>query len=217
MDRRRALDPVQRRVQRLQSILARLLRTGLHVRLVDLHHVGARGEQVADLLIDRLGVVHGQAGVVGVADVLSLLLHGEGAGHGDLHRPICVGLEELQGIDLDRTLAPDLAGDAGRGNGVARAVQRLARILQIDPLQGVGETVGVALAAHLPVGDDVDTGALLIADGDDHGIVLGFFQEFRSHAPQTGGRRAGRKARAQRHAVDQPVGLGVGSHQGRRK
>ena len=49
----RALDAFERAVQRLQPILARLIGPGLHVRLIDLHDVGAGGEQILDLLVHR--------------------------------------------------------------------------------------------------------------------------------------------------------------------
>ena len=47
----RAGDALERLVERLETEGARLLGTRLHVGLVDLHHVRAGGEQVADLLV----------------------------------------------------------------------------------------------------------------------------------------------------------------------
>ena len=54
------------------------------------------------------------------------------------------------------------------------AVERDAGVVQVDPVERGGEAVGVALAAHLAVGDDVDAGAFHVADGDQGGIVLRF-------------------------------------------
>ncbi len=178
-----ALHPVERAVQRLQAIVARLLGPGLHVGLVDLHHVGAGGEQVVDLGPDRIGVVERQAPVVRIEVVLGLLLHGEGARDGDLHRLVGVGLEELQRLDFHRPGAADLAGDARGVDRVAGAVERLAGIGEVDPLQRVGEAVGVALAPDFAVGDDVEARPLLVADGDEGGVVLGLLEQLRRHAP----------------------------------
>ncbi len=44
---------VQRAVERRDAVLLRRLRPGLHVRLIDLYEVGARGVQVEDLFVDR--------------------------------------------------------------------------------------------------------------------------------------------------------------------
>ena len=48
---------IERAVERLQAIVARLLGMLLHPRLVDLHDVGAGREQVLDLRIDRFRIV----------------------------------------------------------------------------------------------------------------------------------------------------------------
>ena len=53
---RLALDALERAVDRLERVLARRLGSGLQVRLVDLDDVGARRLEVAELLVDRLGV-----------------------------------------------------------------------------------------------------------------------------------------------------------------
>src|SRR5690606_29385811 len=59
-------DTVQRGVQRGEAVGARGVRAGLHVRLVELHDVGARREQVLDLGVHRGGVGQGGRLEVGV-------------------------------------------------------------------------------------------------------------------------------------------------------
>src|SRR6185369_8453790 len=71
------------------------------------------------------------------------------------------------------------------------------------------------LAPHLAVGDDVEACPLLVADGDDRSVVLRLFEPLRGDAPEFPGTYAGWKALAEVFAIDQPVGLGVASHQRR--
>src|SRR6185295_16586854 len=80
-----------------------------------------------------------------------------------------------------------------------------------------GESVGVALAAHLASGDDVEPSALLVADGEHGSVVLRLLETFRRHAPQLPRPYPWRKSPAQLLAVDQPVGLRVAPHQRRRQ
>ena len=61
MECRRAGDAVEGALHRRHTELPRLLRPRLHVGLVDLHDIGAGGEEVADLLIDRRGIVERQS------------------------------------------------------------------------------------------------------------------------------------------------------------
>ncbi len=89
------------------------------------------------------------------------------------------------------------------------AVEGGAGIVDVDAFEGGGEAVRVALPPHLPVGDDVETGALLVDDGQHSGVVLGLFEPLRSDAPQLGGAYTGWKAARQLGAVDQPIRLGV--------
>ena len=101
VDARRARHALQRAVERREAVLPRLFRPRLHVGLVDLHHVGASGKQVLDLLVHRLGVVHRRVLVALVEVVLRLLRHREGAGHGDLGLARRVRLEELHVPNAD--------------------------------------------------------------------------------------------------------------------
>ncbi len=96
VQRGRAGDAVERALDRGDAEFARLVGPGLHVGLVDLHDVGAGGEEILDLLVDRGGVVERHRGLALVEIVLRLLRHGEGARHGDLDRLVGAGFEEFQ-------------------------------------------------------------------------------------------------------------------------
>ena len=102
-----------------------------------------------------------------------------------------------------------------RGTGVLpeRAVDDLARMLVVDALERRGEVVGVALAPHLAVGDDVDAGPLHVADGEQGGVVLRLLQEG-SGTRQISLQARARHDLAQHLAVHQPVGLRVGADDG---
>jgi hypothetical protein len=113
--RRRAADSFQCTIERAQPVLARLLRPRLHIRLVDLHHIGAGGEELAYLLIHGDRVVHRRCFVRAVILVLRLLQHGERTRHGDLGLARGMALQETQVVELHRVLAPDLADDARHG------------------------------------------------------------------------------------------------------
>ena len=77
---------------------------------------------------------------------------------------------------------------------MAAAVERRAGIVDVDAFERGGEAVGIAFAPHLAVGDDVEPGALLVADGEQRGVVLRLLEQFRRNAPQLLGAHARRKA-----------------------
>ena len=104
---------VERRGQRGEAVGAGGVRAGLQVRLVDLDDVRPGRVQVADLGVDRRGVVHRRRLEVRVVVVLRLLAHGERPGHGHLHRPVGVRAQELQVAHLHRVRAADRPDDAG--------------------------------------------------------------------------------------------------------
>ena len=82
-------------------------------------------------------------------------------------------------------------------------------ILQIDAFERGRETVGVALAPDLAVGDDVDAGRFLRADREQRRIVLRFFQKIFFDTPELAGPHARRNVLGEALAVDEPVGLRV--------
>ena len=96
---------------------------------------------------------------------------------------------------------------------LAGAVDRRARIVDVDAVKRGGEAVGIAFAALLAVGDDVEPGALLVADGKDGGIVLRRFELVRRDQPEIAGAHA-RHVLRQLLAVDQPVRLRVRTDEG---
>ena len=213
---RRRAEPghaVERPVDHLHPVLRGLGRAGLQVRLVELDDVRSRGEQVADLLVHCFRVPEGQGLLGPVVVVLCLLRHGERPRHGDLDGPGGVRPQELQVGHLDRVLAPDRADDAGHRVRVAAAVQRRSRVVDVHSVKRRRETVGVALPADLAVGDDVEAGVLLGADGQQGGVSLRLLEELRCDAPQLTRAHSGREAAGQPAAVNQPVRLRIASNE----
>ena len=175
------------------------------------------GEEVADLLVHRGRVVHRGAFGARVEVVLRLLRHRERAGHRDLHPARRVALEELQVLDLDRVPAADLADDARHRVRVARAVERRARVVDVDAVERGGEAVGVALAPDLAVGDDVEPGFLLRLDRHDRRVVLRLGEERLGDAPQLLRPHPRREPPGELLAVDQPLRLRVAADERRRE
>ena len=87
-------------------------------------------------------------------------------------RSVCAR-RNAQVVDLDRAGAPDRSDDARHRVRAAGAAGDHRRVVDVEPLERGREAVGVALAADLAVGDDVDAGALEVADGERGGVVLG--------------------------------------------
>ena len=206
----RAGDAVERAVERLQAVFARLVRMLLHPRLVDLHDVGACREQILDLVVNRGGIVERHFLLACVEFVLRLLRHGEGSGHRHLHGPLRIGAQELQVAQLDRIFAEDFAGDARHRDRLARAVDGGAGIVSVDAFERRGEAVGIAFAPLLAVRNDVEASALLLADRQQRCFVLLGLQLFRVGQPEIVHAHARHHFR-QPHAVDQPIRLRIGS------
>ena len=184
MHRGGAGDAVERAVERRKPIGLGLFRPRLHPRLVELHDVGAGREQVLDLGIHGGGIVERQRRLVAVVVVLALLRHGERARHRHLDHAVGIGAQEFDVAHLDRMAPSDLADHARHDGEAAGAVRRLAGIVEIDAVERGREAVGIALAPLLAVGDDVEAGALLVADGEERGVVLRRVEPFGIDAPQ---------------------------------
>ena len=95
---------------------------------------------------------------------------------------------------------------------MAGAIQRGAGVVQVDTLECGGKAVGVALAADLAIGDDVQPGVLLGADRHQRGIVLGLGQIGGVDAPQFLRPDPRRKASGQFFAIDQPFRLRIAAN-----
>ncbi len=202
-------DPVERTVECFETVLARLLRLRLHVRLVDLHDVGTRGEKIADLFVDRDSVGHRGRLFGRIVVVLRLLSHREGTGHGHLDRLRCMRAQELHVVDFDRPLPPDRTNDARHYIRTPGAARDGPGVLDVEPLQRGREAIRVAFAADLAVGDDVEAGPLLRFDGKNRGIVLRLCQERLRDAPQLLRAHPRRQALLEPLSVDEPLGLRV--------
>src|SRR4051794_12856354 len=181
---RLAVDAVERAADRVDGVLARRFRARLQVRLVDLHDVGARRLEVAQLLVHRLGVRERNIAIVRVVVVLRLLRHRERAGHGDLDPLRRDRAQELDVAHLDGTRTADRADDARHRVLVSGAVERDAGRVEVDAVERRREAVRVALAPHLAVRDDVDAGALHVLHGKPRRIVLRLLEEPLVDAPQ---------------------------------
>jgi hypothetical protein len=92
---------------------------------------------------------------------------------------------------------------------MAAAVERRARVVDVDAVERRGEAIGVALPAHLAVGDDVEPGALLVGDRQPRRVVLGLLEVGRIDPPQLARADARGEPLAQPLAVDQPVWLRI--------
>ena len=112
-----------------------------------------------------------------------------------------------------RRILPTTRGTGVRAPG---AVGDRRRVVVVDAVERGGEAVGVALAAHLAVGDDVDAGALHVADREERGVVLRLLEVRLRDAPQLVHAHARHHGR-EHGAVDQPVGLRVAADDGGRQ
>ncbi len=79
MHDRRARHALERAIDGRDAIAFGDVGARLHIGFVDLHDVGAGGEQILDLGVDRVGVIHRGLGDVGIIVVLRLLAHRERA------------------------------------------------------------------------------------------------------------------------------------------
>ncbi len=182
-----------------------------------MHDVRTGGEQIADFLVHRRGVIHGRLFLGLVVLVLRLLAHREGTRHGHLDRLLRVCTQKLQILDLYRVLPANLSDDARDGVGVSRAVERRARIVDVHAFERRGELVGVALAPDLAVGDDVQARFFLGADREQRRVFLRFGEKRIGDTPQLPRAHARRKAPGELLAVDQPLRLRVTPYQRGRK
>ena len=96
---------------------------------------------------------------------------------------------------------------------MAGAVERRAGIVDVDAFERGREAVGVAFAPHFAVGDDVESGALLVVDREQRRVVLRLREVLRRDGPQFLGAHARRKAASEFFTVDQPFRLGIGADQ----
>ena len=133
MECRRPGDTVECLVDRRQCQAPRLLGARLQPRLGELDHIGAGRLQIADLGVDRRGVIHDQLLLVLVELVLGLAGHRERAGQRDLDRMVGVGAQEFDVAHLDRPQPADRPDNPRHADGAAGAPHDLRRVVEIDP------------------------------------------------------------------------------------
>jgi hypothetical protein len=85
---------------------------------------------------------------------------------------------------------------------MTRPVERGSRVVDVDALKRRHEPVRIALTALLAVCDDVQACTLLVADGEQRGVVLRLVEKFRSDMPQFPGAHPRRKTLGKPLAVD---------------
>ena len=90
----------------------------------------------------------------------------------DLDRTAGVGAQEFNVTDLHGMAPPDLANDTRHYGRRAAAADRFAGIVEIEAVESVGEAVRIADAPDLAVGDDIQPGVFLVADGEQGGVIL---------------------------------------------
>jgi hypothetical protein len=148
-----------------------------------LDHVGARLEKVEDLTTHRVGVGHSERVRSPVVVVLGLLGHRERPRDGHLRLAARIRAQELHVTHL-HGVAPSHGPHHPRHRiGMPAAIQGRARVFDIDALERGREAVGVALPTHLAVGDDVQTGTLLVGNREPRGVILGLLEIARSDTP----------------------------------
>ena len=170
-------------------------------------------EQVLDLGAHDVGEREGDVALAGVEVVLRLLGHRERPRDRHLGQVLRVGPQELGVAQQDRLRARDRADDPRDRERLAVAVQRLAGVVDVDAAERRRHAVGVALAPDLAVGDDVQPGALLVADRGQGRRVLGLLEEALLDPPEVGGADPRGLAPPQLVSVEQPLGLRVGPNE----
>ena len=152
-----------------------------------------------------------------VVVVLGLLGHRERPGDRDLGQPVGVRAQELGVADQDRPRARRSSPDDPRHRErVAVAVQRLARVVDVDPVERHHDAVGVALAPLLAVGDDVQAGRSWSRIAISVAASWASSRKALLDAPEVGGANPRGLAPPQLLAIEQPLRLRVGPHEARK-
>src|ERR1700690_3031945 len=86
---------------------------------------------------------------------------------------------------------------------VAAAIERRARVGEIDAVERGREPIRVALAPDLAIADDVEARGLLHPDRDERRVVLRFGEIRLCHPPQLAGSDPRRKPLREAGALDQ--------------
>ena len=85
---------------------------------------------------------------------------------------------------------------------MAGAVESCAGIVDVDAFESCGKAIRIAFAPHLAVGDDVEAGALLIADRKQCRVILRLLEIFGRDAPKFQRAHPGRKTAGEFLAID---------------
>ena len=155
----------------------------LHVRFIDLDHVGAGLLHFVDFFINRVRIGHDQGLLITIMFVRGHLGHGESTGNGDLYGFFCVGPQVGHIAHLNRLLTPNWSNHAWYKGGLPGTAGHCRWIIHINAFQGVGKAVEITLPADFTIRDDINAGSFLVMQRHQCGVVLGFFQQFFCRAP----------------------------------
>src|SRR5207237_6127079 len=140
-----------------------------------------------------------------------------GAGDGDLDRAVGMGAEKRDVPYLDGVGPADRANDARNRIRAPGAARGNAGVVNVESVERIRETIGVAFAPHLTIGQHIETEALLDVDRQARRVVLRFLKPALVHTPEVAHAEARRRYLAEPAAVDQPVGLRKAADDGSRK
>ena len=171
--------PSMQRSRGAGAVAGHLLVVAGHGGLVDLDHVRPGRLKVAQLGVQDRGHVHGHGGLVAVVFVQGAVNNRHGSGHRHLHGPVRARLGEVQVLHHGRN--PPADGTVHPRHLVhllAPPVQALGHAVhRIHAFHGVQDVVDEVGTALLSVGDEVETGQFLAADGEGGGVVQAFLEE----------------------------------------
>ena len=207
MHDRRRLEALERAVDRLDRDAFGGRRVLAQPRLVELDHVGAGLFEIARFRIHRGGKIHHHLVVVFIIFVDRLPAHRERTRQRDLRNSLGVTAQEFHIARFDRMRAADRTDDARHRGGKTCLRHHLARLAGCNAFERGRETVGIAFPPHLAIGDDVDAGALHVADRKQRRIVLRLLEPRLGDPPQI--EPHPRHAFRQQLTVDQPVRLRI--------
>ena len=204
------VDAVQRALQRLDAVGARVVGPRLHPRLVELHEVGAGGEQVERPLRAprRRTRTPSRAGPRRTRSA-ACCGHRERPGDRDLDQPVGVRAQELDVAHQHRLAAADRPVHARRGSSGCRCGRgpfpACRRRRPRAPSRSSSSSDSRRASPSVMMSSPARSWSRIATR---HGGILGVAQIGGVDAPQIGGADPRRQPTAKLLAVDQPVRYG---------
>ncbi len=177
-----AAQPLDGAFQRGDAPVIDLVEEDIEGRFVELDDVDARRLQLARLLIEDAGEFPGQLFAAPVMGVVERVDHGHRPRQRPFDRLRRVGAQEFGILDEDRFAPRHRPRHAWHAGVVPVADAHGFALCEIDPVQVLDKGGDEVLARLFAVADDVDTGLLLVGQGQaqrvlfalDQGVVLQF-------------------------------------------